>query len=50
MDIYDVFPFFLDILVLWSKGGHILMVEHVQLIWNQVFEVSQELTWHIFAD
>ena len=51
MDICDVISFFRDdILVVWSKGGQTLMVEHAELIWNQVFEASQELSWQAFAD
>lgn len=51
MDICDVISFLLDdILVVWSKGGQTLMVEYAELIWNQVFEVSQELSWQTFAD
>lgn len=44
------FSLFLDdILLVWSKEGQPLMVEHVQPIWNQVFEASQELTWQAFT-
>ena len=51
MDICDVISFLLDdILVVWSKGGQTLMVEYAELIWNQVFEVSQELCWQTFVD